>query len=426
MISQQTRDRADELRVSFQSARPFRHVCIDGFFADDKAEALLRDFPKFDKNLAKNEFGEYGRKAVQTRLAEVSPFYSEVYRYLLSRAFLDDMERITGIEDLISDPSMFGGGTHENLDGQELDPHIDFNYLESGEAHRRCNLLLYLNKGWDDAWGGQIELHSNPRKPEENRISAFNVTFNRAVLFETNEISWHGFPRICLPPEQADNSRKCLSVYLYTKTRPAHEIVARHGTFYVQRPLGPQFVAGHTLTEADVNEIRNAVRSRDRWIETYQKNEILQNSDIDDLIAQRRSQQEQIEELRSKSGLPLAGYALFRRIVAGIHYPDRWATPTLSMELEAIHPLSRVEIGITITEQMPALSRRFTLAVGDFRGECVLDGHGPRAFGMELGIVEGTVFTVTVTCDKSFRPSELGASLDGRELAYILNRIILE
>ena len=115
---------------------------------------------------------------------------------------------------------MYGGGTHENLDGQELDPHIDFNYMEGYKVHRRANLLLYLNKDWQEEWGGQIELHSNPRDVENNEITAFNVIFNRAVIFETNEISWHGFPRVTLPANQSSRSRKCLSVYLYTKERP--------------------------------------------------------------------------------------------------------------------------------------------------------------------------------------------------------------
>ena len=58
---------------------------------------------------------------------------------------------------------------------------------------------MYLNKEWKTEWGGAIEIHSNPRLPEENQIRAFDPLFNRAVMFETNEISWHGFPRIQLP-----------------------------------------------------------------------------------------------------------------------------------------------------------------------------------------------------------------------------------
>jgi hypothetical protein len=181
------------------------------------------------------------------------------------------MSRLTGIPDLIADPTLFGGGTHENLHGQSLDPHVDFNYTEDGQAHRRLNLLLYLNKGWDPNWGGSIELHSNPRDPDHNQITAINVLFNRALIFETNEISWHGFSEIDLPEQQQNRSRKSLSIYLYTKDRPANEIVGPHATFYVQRPLEPRFVPGYVLRDSDVAYLKQSFHKRDRMIEFYHR-----------------------------------------------------------------------------------------------------------------------------------------------------------
>jgi len=117
--------------------------------------------------------------------------------------------------------------THENVNGQELDCHVDFNFQIEGGFHRRANLLLYLNREWDPNWGGAIELHSDPRQPDTDQFTEFNVTFNRAVIFETNEYSWHGFRKIQLPQDRLHISRKCLSIYLYTRERPAHEIAGR-------------------------------------------------------------------------------------------------------------------------------------------------------------------------------------------------------
>ena len=114
-----------------------------------------------------------GGKAVNTKIREISPAYEELYSFISSRPFLDFMSQLSGIPDLLLDPKMFGGGTHENRHGQELDPHIDFNYAENHGLHRRLNLIVYLNKDWKTEWGGAIEIHSNPRSPDTNRIPRF-------------------------------------------------------------------------------------------------------------------------------------------------------------------------------------------------------------------------------------------------------------
>jgi hypothetical protein len=84
-----------------------------------------------------------------------------------------------------------------------------------------------------------------------------------------------------LPEEfRYKTSRKCISIYLYSATRPVEEIAASHGTFYVQRPLSKRFLPGYVLSDADVSELKSGYRNRDHYIAHYQRQEVKLNSEI--------------------------------------------------------------------------------------------------------------------------------------------------
>jgi hypothetical protein len=326
--------RADQLRDDFLSAQPFRHIVVDDFFEEGFASRLLDEFPRFDKGISKAESGEAGGKAIQPRIAAISPSWNDLYNEISSPPFLDLISRMSGIPDLIVDPHMFGGGTHENLHDQELDPHVDFNYDITDKLHRRLNLIVYLNKGWKSEWGGALEIHSNPRRPDENQIRGYDPIFNRAILFETNEYSWHGFPRITLPEEERHRSRKSISIYLYTKDRPAEEIAPRHATFYVQRPLPDHYAENHTLTAEDVAELKRQFIRRDRWIELYQQRELEASREI-------REMHDRMASVASSARVPLTGYAKQQGPVTGFH-SDLWAEPEVRLRVEPIESVSRL------------------------------------------------------------------------------------
>ncbi|MGE5171426.1 MAG: 2OG-Fe(II) oxygenase [Rudaea sp.] len=299
MINPSVLARAPDIRAQFQRATPFKHVAIDDFLDVQTCESLLRDFPAFDERHATDELGRIGRKAVVERVSGISPAYRAFYEYINSASFLQSMSDLTGIPALIADATLFGGGTHENRDGQGLDVHVDFNVDERRMLHRRLNLLVYLNREWEDAWGGTIELHSDPRHPEIDEVKRFLPLFNRALVFETNEYSWHGFRRIDLPPDKKHLSRKSFSIYLYTTDRPAEEVVAPHTTFYVAQPLPARFCAGYTLDEADARDLHALMASRDGLVEMYQRLLIEKERRLHRLLAARRSDGTDVEILLS-------------------------------------------------------------------------------------------------------------------------------
>ncbi len=264
LIQPAIRDRVEALAHEFQTAAPFRHVVMDEFFTPEFCGELLKEFPGFDRGQSRNELGEQGRKAVNADLPMIGPAYKRLDALLKSREFLQFMSKITSIPNLLYDPKYVGGGTHENLDGQDLDPHVDFNYHPNTHQHRRLNLIIFLNPEWQLEWGGALEFDANPWYPEEGGTARTVVPLlNRAVVFETSEGSWHGFKRIRLPADKKHLSRRSIAVYFYTRVRPEEETAEEHSTVYVPRPLPEQIRAGHTLSQEDVDAMRELIARRD-------------------------------------------------------------------------------------------------------------------------------------------------------------------
>jgi len=258
---------AGELAARFHAAEPFPHVVIDGFLEPALCRQLVETFPAYDGERFRNDWGELG-KAWREDVSRLGPAWAELDRGLRSPEFLGLLSRISGIPHLLFDPAYFGGGTHENLHDMELDPHVDFNLHPQSQLHRRLNLLLYLNDEWDEAWGGALELHTNPwRPPHENHITTIPPLANRCVIFETSDRSWHGFRRIALPEDRRHLSRRSFAMYLYTRERPALPLIPHDVTIYTDRPLPDRIHAGYTLTESDVAELGALVSRRDRKLE---------------------------------------------------------------------------------------------------------------------------------------------------------------
>jgi hypothetical protein len=267
--------RSADLHHKFAASNPFRHVVIDDFLNSEFSQQLMKEFPAFDSALAVNERGEKGRKAVVSDPARIGPAYVRFDQMIRDPVFLELMSRITGIPQLLYDPEYIGGGTHENLNRQDLDPHVDFNYHPSRQWHRRLNLIVFLNPEWEQEWGGCLEFLRDPWTAEGAREAETVVPLaNRAVIFETNEHSWHGFRRIQLPADKQHLSRRSIAIYLYTEQRPEEEQAVSHGTVYVQRQLDGHIQPGYTLNEDDVEEIRGLVARRDMQIKFLYEREL--------------------------------------------------------------------------------------------------------------------------------------------------------
>jgi Rps23 Pro-64 3,4-dihydroxylase Tpa1-like proline 4-hydroxylase len=223
----------ETLRQQFQSAKPFPFFKIDNFLREDFAEEVLASFPSYEqaKEVGKSFKGVNEKGKVQ--VTDSATFAEPVQRLneaLASQDFLDLLSYVTGMPNLLADDQLVGGGIHQTGPRGHLDVHVDFNYIKERDLHRRLNILIYFNKNWQPEWGGNIELWNDG---VTECAHSFSPIFNRCVVFETNEISYHGVSAVRCPDGV---SRKSFAAYYYTKEAPAHWTGKAHDTIFRARP----------------------------------------------------------------------------------------------------------------------------------------------------------------------------------------------
>src|SRR5438477_3854759 len=145
-------------RAGFAAAVPFPHVVVDDFLDAGAADTLANEFARLpDAWTYYRHVNEQKRGFNQ--LAQMSPAARAIVAQLQSGEFVGSLEVLTGIRGLFADPELDGGGLHETMPGGFLNVHHDFlSHTTHSHWSRQLNLLVFLNRGWQEGWAGWLEL----------------------------------------------------------------------------------------------------------------------------------------------------------------------------------------------------------------------------------------------------------------------------
>jgi len=216
-------------RELYANAKPYPHIVLDNFLKPEAAKAILENFPD-PANAAlwdRYQAEPYEMKMATSREAHLSATIKQALHDLNSGPLIRFLEELTGIQGLLPDPQLLGGGLHLVGNGGQLGIHADFNWHPQLHIHRRINLLIYFNENWLAEYDGDLEIWSTDAK---TCVESIAPVFNRAVIFNTTSDSFHGHPRpLKLPTGQW---RRSIAMYYYTAQRPETELREPHNTRY--------------------------------------------------------------------------------------------------------------------------------------------------------------------------------------------------
>jgi Rps23 Pro-64 3,4-dihydroxylase Tpa1-like proline 4-hydroxylase len=194
--------------------KPFPHAVVDGLWDEALLRGVLAEFPDTDHTGWRRYLNSNERK-----LEGPAELWGPTTLELFARfeELAPALGQAFGIAGLTMET--VGGGYHCIEPGGYLAIHTDFNRSPVTQHYRRLNFLTYLNDDWDDD-GGHLELWD-----ADGLVADVAPEFNRTVIFETSDHSWHGHS---VP---AGRWRRSVAAYFFTEEPPA-DYVADQGTVW--------------------------------------------------------------------------------------------------------------------------------------------------------------------------------------------------
>jgi dTDP-glucose 4,6-dehydratase len=188
----------DALSTNFTNANPFGYVKIDNFLNDEYAELLFNKFPH-DFNNWHTYNNPIEVKYALDDLTKMDENIEKLFYILSLNSVTNIFGKISSIENLEFDPYLNGAGLHSHPRYGRLHMHLDYEkHPKLENKQRKLNIILFLTKDWKEEWNGDNQLWDKDMK--ECVVKTY-PKFNSAIIFKTDEISWHGLPDKIMCPE---------------------------------------------------------------------------------------------------------------------------------------------------------------------------------------------------------------------------------
>ena len=209
------------VKTEYTDNSPYPHIFFDGLLPSNIVAACNSEIPHkniedlpLELLLDRDQNGKTNYRNEDS----IGPACMSLIAHSRSSKFIKFLEEMTGIDNLIYDPHMFGGGIHQSVRSGVLRVHTDFNlhihHLQKGNhLWRRVNVFFYLNDDWKEEYNGHLELWSSDMK---TKVKSYLPIANRVVILSSSRISFHGHPDPLNCP--SNRTRNSIAIYYYSNT----------------------------------------------------------------------------------------------------------------------------------------------------------------------------------------------------------------
>lgn len=203
-----------DARARFRAAPDAPHAVLDGLLRPAwlAESGLVASVRALGRSGAVTTFRSFNTRSAATEGADaLPPPVAALIDELHGRRFLAYLEELTGLRGLVADRELANGGVHFMRPGGYLRLHRDeYVHPDRPTLRRRLNLLVYLNEGWRESYGGHLVLRS---KDGARPVASILPVCNRCVITAIED-NVHGVPTpVRCPP---DDQRKTVILWYYT------------------------------------------------------------------------------------------------------------------------------------------------------------------------------------------------------------------
>jgi Rps23 Pro-64 3,4-dihydroxylase Tpa1-like proline 4-hydroxylase len=191
---------SEKYQNQFKNADPYPYVIIDNFFTNSFLKEVQENFPRYEdsnwfrfrKNIGEYEnIFESGMNAI-SKPENMPNLCRSFLHNLNSFEFCKVLERITGITGIEPDPHWHYTGLRVNTSGAHQLIHSDALFHPHLKKRKILTCMTYMTEGWKKEDEGCLEIWDNDMK---NCVRKIEPIFNRVVIFQNTDTSYHGVTR---------------------------------------------------------------------------------------------------------------------------------------------------------------------------------------------------------------------------------------
>ena len=219
---------------------PFPYGKEDNFLENTFAIELQREILNIPQEAWDRYQNPFEQKNTLRDKYQFPENLNKLFGELTSESFILDLSKKVGYN-LQLDTTRNFWGVHTYNSGDKLDIHVDAGLHPTLHLKKQITLGIYLSYEWKEEYGCHLEIWRGENSVDNGakileRVDHIAPLFNRLVIFECNDYSWHGNPEPANCPPDSKRIFITLS-YLSETTTDQNK---RTKAFFVARPEDPK------------------------------------------------------------------------------------------------------------------------------------------------------------------------------------------